>query len=390
MTFPARAATSDTDPSGHVLIVDDMPANAKLLAMILKLQGFTVSTAAGGQEALQLIEESIPDVVLLDVMMPGIDGFETCRRIRQNPATKQLPVVIVTALHDVNDRVQALEVGADDFISKPVEETEVIARVRSLVRAKRNRDELERAYADLRRSESLRDSLTEMLVHDLRTPLSALLVSLDMVIGGQAGPLSELQKHLLAISRRGGGNLLKLVNDLLDVAKLENDQMALKLSSTSVPSLGDSALTEVEPLVLDRQAKVEFQWSPDLVNVQADEGLVQRVLVNLLSNALKFSPQKETVVVGAKLQRATDGDAVFVWVRDNGAGITPEHHERIWDKFGQAEARQGGGSSWASTGLGLTFCKLVVEAHGGQIGVESQVNQGSTFHFTLPVRQTSN
>jgi two-component system sensor histidine kinase/response regulator len=372
----------DSIPPGHVLVVDDLPANAKLLAMILKLQGFEVSTAAGGLEALQVIEESSPDVVLLDAMMPGIDGFETCRRIRES-ATPHLPVVIVTALHEVSDRVRALEAGADDFIAKPVEEIEVVARVRSLVRAKRGRDELEQAYDQLRRAEGLRDSLTQMLVHDLRTPLTALLVSLDILGGGQAGPLNEFQKNLVTISSRSGSNLMNLVNDLLDVAKLENGQMTLNLDSVAIPDLAEAALSEVAPLVNDREAEIEREWATDLPTIRVDANLIRRVMVNLLSNSLKFSPQRGKIEIGAEC--ATEGTQKFlkIWVRDNGYGITPEHHERIWDKFAQAEARQG--NSRLSTGLGLTFCKLVVEEHAGKIGVESELGKGSTFHFLLPL-----
>jgi two-component system sensor histidine kinase/response regulator len=373
----------DSTSPGHILVVDDLPANAKLLAMILKLEGFEVSTAAGGLEALHIIEERSPDVVLLDAMMPGIDGFETCRRIRAASATQHLPVVIVTALHEVSDRVRALEAGADDFIAKPVEEIEVVARVRSLVRAKRGRDELEQAYDHLRRAEGLRDSLTQMLVHDLRTPLTALLVSLDILGGEQAGPLNDFQKNLVTISSRSGGNLMNLINDLLDVARLENGQMTLNLGSADFSSLAEAALGEVAPLVRDREAQIEREWAVDLPLIEVDSNLIRRVLVNLLSNSLKFSPQKGKIAVGAEC--VTEGEEKFlkVWVQDNGFGITPEHHERIWDKFAQAEARQG--NSRVSTGLGLTFCKLVVEVHGGRIGLESEVGKGSTFHFILPL-----
>jgi two-component system sensor histidine kinase/response regulator len=377
---------ADSTPGAHILVVDDLPANAKLLAMILKLQGFEVSTAASGPEALQRIVENTPDVVLLDVMMPEMDGFETCRLIRANPSTANLAVVMVTALQDVRDRVNALEVGADDFITKPVDEIEVVARVKSLVRAKRARDDMERAYAELQRSEDLRDSLTQMLVHDLRTPLTGLLVSLDVLQSEQAGPLNEFQGELVAISKRSGGNLLKLVNDILDVAKLECGQMALNLSQFSFSSLAEEALLEVVPLVNERQAPLDRAWEGEGPQLFADASLIQRVLVNLLSNALKFSPQKGHIEVGCKDVLDDEGNVVMhhIWVKDNGRGIPPEHHERIWDKFGQSEGRQD--SSRVSTGLGLTFCKLAVEVHGGHIGLESTLGQGSTFNFTLPVQ----
>ncbi len=373
-----------SNSSGHILVVDDLPANVKLLATILKLEGFEVSTAAGGSEALQLIENHAPDVVLLDVMMPEMDGFEVCRRIRQSAATRHLPVVMVTALQEVADRVQALDAGADDFLSKPVDEVEVVARVKSLVRAKQGRDELERAYADLRRSEEWRDSLTQMLVHDLRTPLTAVLVSLELLANEHTGALNPDQKDLVSISMSGGGNLLRLVNEILDVAKLESGQMKLELSVVSLASLAETALGQVMSLVKDRQAQVEREWDADLAKVRCDADLVQRVLVNLLSNALKFSPARSVIAVGARVE----GQEMHVWVRDNGYGIAPEQQRRIWDKFGQAENRRE--ASQVSTGIGLTFCKLVVEAHGGRVDVESALGQGSTFRFFLPLNVDSN
>jgi two-component system sensor histidine kinase/response regulator len=398
-------------PPGRVLIVDDLPVNASILAAMLKLDGFEISVATGGEQALQMIETLAPDVVLLDVMMPGMDGFETCLRIRANPLTHYLPVVMVTALQGTKERMRALEVGADDFIAKPVDQIEVVARVSSLVRAKRGRDELELAYTDLRRSEGLRDSLTQMLVHDLRTPLTGLMVSLEVLAGEQVGNLNDTQKGILEISKRSGTNLLNLVNDILSVAKLESGQLKVNLVPISFPALVEEALVELTPLINERHATIEREWAPDLPSLTADRDLIHRLMVNLLSNALKFSPHKPTISIGALVVAAEDanggdanggdangGDAnggdtnpekgklLRVWVRDNGYGISPEHHKSIWDKFGQAETRPE--NFRASTGLGLTFCKLATEAHGGTIGVESELGQGSTFHFTLPVRES--
>jgi signal transduction histidine kinase len=287
---------------------------------------------------------------------------------------------MVTALQEVADRVRALDVGADDFLSKPVEEVEVVARVKSLVRAKRNRDELERAYADLRRAEELRDSLTQMLVHDLRTPLTAVLVSLDLLGSEHAGALNSNQKELVAISARGGGNLLRLVNELLDVAKLESHQMNLNWTQVSVAELWEEALGEVAPLIKERSAEVERAEVSDSVMLPCDADLLRRVLVNLLSNALKFSPRRSQIALGADVE----GETVQMWVRDNGVGIAAEHQSRIWDKFGQAETQRIEGNR-VSTGLGLTFCKLVVEAHGGSIHLKSTPGLGSTFSFALPI-----
>ncbi|RYG59729.1 hybrid sensor histidine kinase/response regulator, partial [bacterium] len=305
-------------------------------------------------------------------------------RIRAVPATRYLPVVMVTSLNGEAERVKALEAGADDFIAKPVDHAEVVARVSSLTRAKRGRDQLNAAYIDLRRSESLRDSLTQMLVHDLRTPLTSLLLSLSMLDDGQTGNLNPTQQHLLNIGRRSGKNLLNLVNDILSVAKLESGQVLVNLFPASIPALVEEALIEVAHMVTDRQATLLREWPQELPLVSVDADLLHRVLVNLISNALKYSPLRSTIEVGAVLlEDSPVGRAIKVWVQDDGPGISPEHHQRIWDKFGQSEM---GENNRASTGLGLTFCKLAVEAHGGFIGLDSELGQGSTFHFCLPLQ----
>lgn len=362
---------------GRVLVVDDIAANVRLLAGILKVADYDVLTAESGADALQKVEEFAPDVVLLDVMMPEMDGFEVCRRLRENPHTAALPVVMVTALHETEDRVRALEAGADDFLTKPVNEIEVVARVKSLVRVKRGRDELESTLSDLQRAESLRDSLASMLVHDLRAPLTTILAPLEMLSSNAFGELNEMQSEVAEMATRGANRLLYLVNELLDVSKLESGNMTLQPSEFLLAPIVEEALELTGVLAGRDEQLVEREYSNDL-QVRADEDLLRRVLSNLLSNAVKFTPSDGRIGVGAK----TGDNEVLFWVRDEGDGVPPEYRDKIFEKFGQVESRQEGRK--LSTGLGLTFCKLAVEAHGGRIWIESEAGRGSTFFFTLP------
>ena len=379
-TSPQTVALRLTDP-GTVLIVDDLLANLRLLESILKYEGFHVVTATSGAEALDVVGQCNPDVVLLDVMMPLMDGFEVCSRLRAEAATAHLPVVMVTALQNTEDRVRALEAGADDFLSKPVEAVEVLARVRSLVRAKRDRDALENAYADLKRSEEQRDNLNAMLVHDLRTPLTTMLAAMDLMKSGQAGELNELQQQVTDMSMRGGQHLLTLVNELLDISKLESGEMKLQYSQFHLPAMVSEAIWHVEAQAKFHTTAIEVEAAPDLPPLDADPDLVRRVLINLLGNAVKFTSRGSTIKV--RIERSTDPRGLVTSIRDFGEGIRPEDQARIFERFGQAQVRREG--RLASSGLGLTFCKLALEAHGGRIWVESAREQGSTFYALLPV-----
>jgi two-component system sensor histidine kinase/response regulator len=376
--------TEDDFSGGCILVVDDVPTNVRVLAGILKIAGYDALSASSGPEALDLLQSHAPDVVLLDVMMPGMDGFEVCRRIRSDPAKAFLPVVMVTALHETGDRIKALECGADDFLTKPVDDVEVLARVKSLVRVKRQRDALTQAYLDLQSLESLRDSLTMMLVHDLRTPLTTILGPLEMLQTGQFGGLEEVQKEIVAMSLRSGYRLLGLVNELLDVSKMESGEMTLHRSEVKVPDVVQEAVELVAKVNTNDMSRIQFGLEDDLPPILADEDLLRRVLVNLVANAMKFTRSDGTVTVSAARADASDTDSgtVIISVSDEGEGIPPEDRERIFEKFGQVESRRAGRKM--STGLGLTFCKLAVEAHGGRIWVESEIGKGSTFHCTIP------
>ncbi|PQV63762.1 His Kinase A (phospho-acceptor) domain-containing protein [Abditibacterium utsteinense] len=369
---------------GRVLVVDDTAANIRLLAAILKIEGFDVLTANGGLEALKILQEETLDVVLLDIMMPEMNGFEVCAQIRANPSTANLPVVMVTALQETADRVRALEAGADDFLTKPVDEVEVVARIRSLVRAKRERGALEKAYVDIKKAESLRDSLLEMLVHDLRTPLTTILASLDLLQTGKTGMLDPLQQEVADMCMRGGRLLLSLVNELLDIGKLESGEMVLHREEIDVADLVQDAINHVASQGQKAGIRIKTEFAPELPTLWADEDLLRRVFINLLGNAVKFTGRGTDIHIRAMCQDESGAKALRFEVCDEGEGISPANQARIFHKFGQVENRLSGRRN--STGLGLTFCKLAVEAHAGRIWVESQEGQGSTFLFSIPLR----
>lgn len=241
--------------------------------------------------------------------------------------------------------------------------------------------ELHTNYERLQTLERLRDDLTYMIVHDLRTPLTSFITGLPLI--GEMGDLNEIQQKLLSHVVHGGDTLLSMINNLLDIARMESGSLQLNRTAVSAAAVTAWAVEQVTMLAEDKRLQVVQHITADVPVFQADLDLLKRVLVNLLGNAIKFSPTAGVVTVAVRL--AAEGDAVQFSVTDIGPGIEAKHFDRIFEKFGQVQtARQG---RKASTGLGLTFCKLAVEAHGGRIWVESEVGHGSTFIFTLPLMQ---
>jgi NtrC-family two-component system sensor histidine kinase KinB len=243
--------------------------------------------------------------------------------------------------------------------------------------------------------EQLRDDYTSMLVHDLRAPLTSVMNGITMTQRGLGGPVTPQQQTMLSIAQAGSQTMLELVNNLLDISRMEQGQLHLDLEPLPVYAILDAAIERIEASARSRHIQIEQRLSLDLPPIEADRDIIVRVLQNLLDNALKFSPQRTTVIVGAMRFNAestpppsdmpvhpplTSGTWIVVWVQDQGPGVPAAYHERIFEKFGQVRGRKGRG-----TGLGLTFCKLAVEAHHGHIWLESTQHVGSTFAFALPL-----
>ena len=378
--------TSEKAPQlgGLILVVDDDENNRDVLSRRLEKEGYAVANAANGQSALEMLVASPYDMVLLDIMMPELDGYEVLRRMKANERLEHIPVIMISALGEMDSVARCIEMGADDYLSKPFNPVLLRARVGASLEKKRGRDremdlfdQLQKNFDRLQQLETMRDDLTHMIIHDLRTPLTsvtAAMQTLDVV-----GEVNDAQREVMTIAVNGADSLLATINSLLDVEQLESGAMKLDLTLLSLPEFIESAVLQVRPLAEEKNVTLLQQLEPELPWLQADEDKLGRTLVNLLGNAIKFTPSEGSVTLEVK----EVGQSVRFCVRDTGEGIPAEHLDRIFEKFAQVESRQGGRQM--SSGLGLTFCKLAVETHGGQIGVESTPGAGSEFSFSIPL-----
>jgi two-component system sensor histidine kinase/response regulator len=363
-----------SSPPPNILVVDDTPANLQLLVGMLKEQGFKVRPVPSGEMALRAVQASRPDLILLDITMPGMDGYEVIARLKADDATRDIPVLFISALNDTADKVRSFHAGGVDYITKPFQLEEVEARVRTHLELRRQRAELKRSYEQLRELERLRDDLTQMIVHDMRSPLVGLQLSMEVLA------LSEFTHDpsnaaMLRNANQAIAVLIQMVNQVLDVSRIESGKVKVNRTSCDLAALARGVLDSTRVLAGQKAVSAEIG---ETVMAEADADLIKRVLENLVGNALKFTSSTGRV----RVKVSQEAEAAKVEVCDNGPGIAPADHQRIFEKFGQLEGRE----KFRGSGLGLTFAKLAIEAHGGVIGVISAPGEGSTFWFTIPLR----
>jgi len=367
---------SDGDQvKGEVLVVDDTPAIRRALSDLLRQEGYEVRTAESGSGALAALEEGAPDLILMDVDMPELDGYSACKRLKSDDRFADVPVIFVSANLDAADKIKAFESGGADYVTKPFHVEELMARVGSHLRNHKLQQELDERFRELQALEAAKDSLQGMIVHDLRGPLSGIITSLQLleIDAAQMGSenVEDVQRAL-----RSSKSLIQMINALLDVTRLESSEFPLDVADGDVAKSVVGALSALGGLLSGHDVVFDDRASP--VWTRYDQSIVERVVANLVSNAVKFTPAGGRV----SIRVLSLADRVRVEVEDTGQGIPQEFQDKVFDKFARLEA--GENVVAYSTGLGLTFCKLAVEAHRGSIGVESVLGEGSTFWFELP------
>lgn len=372
-----------------ILVADDVEANVELLRDQLAGSGCRIIHASDGPTALARCTADRPDLCILDVSMPPGDlgvpaketGFEVCRRLKRDPRTAGIPVIFVSALNDPADRLKAIESGGDDFLIKPHNRHVLGARVRSLLKLKGATDALEESLRRLREVQKTRDDLTRMVVHDLKTPLTSMLATLEMLRDGDFGAVGDRAGRALSDVEGKAEDLLALIEDLLDVSRAEERPLALSPEPVAPAALLAELCFDWALRFRQEQTTAITDVADDVVVFHADKTLIKRVLSNLIQNAITHSPMPVTLTLGAR----REGAHLLFTVADDGPGIAPEYQETIFQKFEQIAVLNA--PRVRSSGLGLAFCRVAVESHGGRIWVKSEEGKGSVFHVSLPIGQ---
>ena len=352
----------------RLLIVDDVPDNLFLVRTILEEEGYEIITLSNGQDALKIIETEPPDLILLDVMMPVMDGYEVTRRIRAMKDLPFIPILLITA-YDRANAVKGLDLGADEFIRKPIEADELLARVRSLLR-------LKHSIAERDRIDRQRQDFVSRLTHDLRTPLVAADRMLGLLQDGVLGEISPEICEALKIMGRSNSNLLEMVNKLLDVYRYESGSKTINLQSLDLKELLDQVVQELKPIAISKNLELIADLE-DICLVKGDRLELLRVFNNLIGNALKFT-ESGSVHVSLK----SDRSEAIIAIADTGTGVPLEEQPFLFQRFSQGNHQKQG------SGLGLYLSHYIVNAHNGKILVKSpnlDSRKGSTFFVHLPI-----
>jgi signal transduction histidine kinase len=306
-------------------------------------------------------------------------GFEVCRRLKRDARTARIPVIFVTALGDTSDRVKAIEAGGDDFLTKPHQRLVLNARVRALLKLKGATDALEESLKRLRELQKVRDDLMKMIVHDLKTPLTSVLATLEMARDGDFGALTQPQARALSDAEGKAEDLLALIEDLLEVARIEEQTITLQPEPIAPAALLAEIVYDWGLRFQQEGATATVDVADDAPVFRADKVLFKRVLSNLVQNALTHTAGPVHLGLAAR----ADASGILFTVTDDGPGIPSEYQEIIFRKFERVRAPNA--PRVRSSGLGLTFCRLAVESHGGRIWVKSAEGEGSTFYVQLPL-----
>jgi two-component system, sensor histidine kinase and response regulator len=352
----------------NILVVDDNQDNRQILATRLKRRGYNVDMAEDGHVALQKVDDQRFDLVILDIMMPGIDGFEVLTSLRKTYSLAELPIIMATAKDDSTDVVNALKLGANDYVTKPIDFPVLIARVQTAL--------------SLKSLSRLKDEFLRIASHDLKNPLWSVMTSAQMLqeMYTSGETIDENGSRMLSIIYRHTRTMQRIIEDFLDFQAVEDGQLSLTKKPVDLNALAGQLVELLKENADKKGIPLALELAPGLPSVPADEARIGQIIENFIGNAIKFTPKQGGPTT---IKTSMQADIVLVEIQDSGPGLKEEEMSQAFVKYSRLTSKPTGGEK--SSGLGLSICKQLVELHGGQVGVRNNPSGGATFWFTLPV-----
>ncbi|MFP4540229.1 MAG: response regulator [Opitutales bacterium] len=379
---PPPAEADEVDLTGcKILLVEDSTMIRKKLRFLLEKARYEVFEAKSGEEALWLAQEVVPDLILLDVIMDKMDGFETCARLKSVEGFADIPVVFLTGKTETEFIARGFDAGASDYIGKPFNPKEAMPRIRTHLKIRLLTAFRQRNIDELETLNKAKDKLLRMASHDLRNPLSAIHGLADMLKDQEmCGPLSENQGQMVETIHGAAESMLQMLGDLLDLSSLESKDVRLGVTEADPTALCASLVNLFRVSASRKEIDLVFAPVDSVGTVEMDEQKVRRVLENFLSNAIKFSPKGTQV----RLVLSQMGSTCRFEVEDEGPGVKSDEQKMLFKEFGRTSNQPTAGEK--STGLGLSICRGIAEAHGGSVSMSNRKDRGSCFRLELPVR----
>ncbi len=369
------------NPQGLVLIVDDVPQNLQVLRSTLSKEGYRIAAANNGEVALRYLQKKRPDLILLDVMMPVINGFDVCRQIKEQEHLRDIPIIFLTARTEKEDVLEGFEAGGVDYVTKPFNMAELLSRVKTHLDLKGTQDALRASNQELQRLNDEKNEFLGIASHDLKNPLTAILMHAQTLATNKVLNSIEEYQETGAAVQSSGERMLDIINNLLNINRLESGHLTPELQIFELQELMGSVGRSFQTQVKRKNIQLEIQYSEDMVFLKTDEHILLQILDNLISNAFKYSDSGTLIEFGAK----TEDEHVQIWIRDQGPGFTEADQEQMFQKFSRLSAQPTANEH--STGLGLSIVKKLADMLAIELSFESAVGQGTTFFLRLPFLQ---
>lgn len=364
-----------------IFIIDDIMENVKILGSILLEQGYDISMANNGAMALKMIEKISPDLVLLDIMMPDINGFEVCRRFKEMEKMKSVPVIFLTARSDSEDIIKGFQLGGVDYIIKPFNNEELIVRVKTHIDLKLSKDLILQQNQKLKKLNDEKNELLGIAAHDLRNPLTGIIVSNDAVLKFMEKLSKEEISEFSFNIKASGKRMMRIIDNLLDIYAIEDGKIKFEYKNFDINGIIKKVLKENEIRAESKKISIIADYSPGSI-VYADDNKVEQIIDNLLSNAIKFSPFNKKIWINKSIINIDDEVKIRIEIRDEGPGLTEEDKSRLFNKFAKLSAVPTDGEG--STGLGLSIVRRLVEEMNGTVYCKSEKGKGASFIVELP------